>query len=146
MSFQGTQVTGTGLSDYHKIITTFFKCKSQRLKPKSICYRKYKNFNKFAFLNNVAKLQLELGSKDPHEGYDTITNDFLKVVNKHAPLKKKKIRRNDALFMNKELRKAIYIQTKLKTNFLKSPLEQNELQFKKKRNICISLRVKKPHK
>ena len=50
LSFQRTQVTKTGLSDYHKLITTFFKCKSQRLKPKIICYRKYKSFNESAFL------------------------------------------------------------------------------------------------
>ena len=135
MSFQRTQVIETGLSDYHKLITTFFKCKYQRLKPKIICYREYKSFNDSAFLNDVTKLKLELGSKDPHEGYDTITNNFLKVVNKHASLKKKAIRRNDAPFMNKEFREAIYTRTRLKNEFLKNPSEQNELLFKKQRNI-----------
>ena len=48
-----------------------------------------KIFNESALLNDVAKLKFELGSKDPHEGYDTITNNFLNVVNKHASLKKK---------------------------------------------------------
>ena len=100
MSFQRTQVTEMGLSDFHTLITTFFKCKSQCLKPKIISYRKYKSFNESAFLNDVAKLKFELGSKDQHKGYDT--NDFLKVVNNHAPLKKKTIRGNDAPFMNKE--------------------------------------------
>ena len=80
--------------------------------------------------------------KDPHEGYNTITNNFLKVVNKHAPLKKKTIRGNDAPFMNKEFRKAIYTQTKLTNKFLKNPSEKNELLFKKQRNICVSLRRK----
>ena len=93
-------------------------------------------------MNDVAKLKFELGSKDPHEGYDTITNNFLKVVNKHAPLKKKTIRGNDAPFMNKEFRKAIYTRTRLKNKFLKNPAEQNELMFKKQRNICVSLRRK----
>ena len=68
LSFQRTQVTETGLSDYHKLITTFFKCKSQRLKPKIISYWKYESFNESAFLNDVAKLKFELGSKNPHEG------------------------------------------------------------------------------
>ena len=48
-----------------------------------------KIFNESALLNDVAKLKFELGSKDQHEGYDTITNNFLNVFNKHAPLKKK---------------------------------------------------------
>ena len=94
-----------------------------------------------AFLNDVAKLKFELSSKDPHEGYDTITNNFLKVVNKHAPLKKKTVRGNDAPFMNKDFR-AIYTRTRLKNKFLKNPSEQNELMFKKQRNICVSLRKK----
>ena len=139
-SFQRTQVTETSLSDHHKLITTFFKCKSRRLKPKIICYRKYKSFNESTFLNDVAKLKFKLGSKDPHEGCDTITNKFLKIVNKHAPLKKKTIRRNDAPFINKEFRKAIYTRTRLKNRFLKNPSEQNKLLFKEQRNICISLR------
>ena len=88
LSFQRTQVTETGLSDYHKLVTTFFKCKSQRLKPKIISYRKYKSFKESAFLNVVAKLKFELGSKDPHKGCETITNNFLKIFNKYAPLKK----------------------------------------------------------
>lgn len=46
-------------------------------------------------MNHVVKLDLELSSKDPNEGYDTITNNFLKVVNKHASLKKKTISGND---------------------------------------------------
>ena len=48
-------------------------------------------------MNHVVKLDLELSSKDPNEGYDTITNNFLKVVNKHASLKKKTISGNDPL-------------------------------------------------
>ena len=39
-SFFKTHVTETGLSDYHKHISTFFKTKAARLKPKVISYRK----------------------------------------------------------------------------------------------------------
>ena len=78
-----------------------------------------------------------------HTKDTTLTNNFEKVVNKHAPLKKKTIRGNDAPFMNKEIWKAIYTRTKLKTKlFLKNPSEQNELLLKKQRNICVSLRKK----
>ena len=102
--FQRTQVTETCLSDYHKLFTTFFKCKSQRPRPKIICYRKYTSFNESVFLNDVAKLEFELGSKDIHEGYDAIKNDFLKVANKHAPLKKKTIRAKIHLYEQRILK------------------------------------------
>ena len=93
-------------------------------------------------MNDVAKLKFELRSKDPREVYDTITNNFLKMVNEHASLKKKTIKENDAPYMNKEFWKAIYIRTRLKNKSLKNPLEQNEFLFKKERNICVSLRTK----
>ena len=115
LSFQRTQVSETGLSNYPKLSTTFYKCKSQRRKPKIICYLKYKSFNESAFLNDVPKLEFELGSKDPLERQDTITNNFLEVINKHVPLKKKAIRGTmHAPFMNKEFRKAISTRTRLK--------------------------------
>ena len=93
-------------------------------------------------MSGLGKLKFELGWTDSYEGYDTTTNNFLKVVNKYAPLKKKKNSGNDAPFINKEFRKAIYTRTRLKNKFLKNPLEQNELLFKKQRNTYVSIRRK----
>ena len=47
------------------------------------------------------------------------TNTFTNVANKHAPLKKKIIRGNDAPFMTKELRKAIMNRSRSKHKYLK---------------------------
>ena len=44
-SFQFTSVTETGLSDYHRLITTFMKSHFSRLKPKIIHYRNFKTFD-----------------------------------------------------------------------------------------------------
>ena len=55
---------------------------------------------------------------DPHQCYDQITK-FLKVVNKHASIKKKTVKRNDAPFVNKELRKAIHTWSDLRNKFCK---------------------------
>ena len=43
--FQKTKVTETGLSDFHRLISTFLRSQFCRLKPKKISYRKFKNFN-----------------------------------------------------------------------------------------------------
>ena len=48
-SFQKTNVTETGVSDCHKLITTFMKCYISRLKPKNVHYRSYKNLLKKIF-------------------------------------------------------------------------------------------------
>ena len=49
LSFQKTHVTETGLSDYHKLISTFFKSHFTRLRPKVITYRNYKKFDENVF-------------------------------------------------------------------------------------------------
>ena len=43
-SFQIKNVTETGVSDCHKLITTFMKYYISRLKPKNVQYHSYKNF------------------------------------------------------------------------------------------------------
>ena len=54
-SFQKTCTTETGLSDYHKCISTFYKSHYSKLKPKVIHYRNYKNFYEIPFLNDLGK-------------------------------------------------------------------------------------------
>ena len=53
LSFQKTRVTETGISDYHKLISTFLKTRYTRLKLKIIYYRNYKNFNEEIFLKDL---------------------------------------------------------------------------------------------
>ena len=43
--FFKTRTTEPGLSDYYKLVSTFFKSKAPRLKPKVIFYRNYKKFD-----------------------------------------------------------------------------------------------------
>ena len=45
LHFQKTHVAETGLSDYHKMISTFFKASSSKLRTKVIYYRSYKKFS-----------------------------------------------------------------------------------------------------
>ena len=47
-----------------------------------------------------------MNEKDPNQNYQSLTKTFLTIVNKHAPLKKKIVRGNQASFMNKEFQKA----------------------------------------
>ena len=48
-SFQKTMATETGLSDFHKLVSTFFKSHYSRLKPKTVYYRNYKNLTILTF-------------------------------------------------------------------------------------------------
>ena len=64
-----------------------------------------------------------------------MTNVFSNIVGKYSPLKKKFLRRNQAPFITKEFRKAMYNR--------KIPNEENEKLDKKQRNKCDGICKKK---
>ena len=89
-SFQNTIIFASGLSDFHKMILTIVKTTFPKVRPKQIVYRKFKSFDLNNSKNKIRK-KIPLIDK-----YETFEEEFLKVLNKHAPLKKKFIRPNHA--------------------------------------------------
>ena len=104
LSFQKKHVTETGLSDYHKLISTFFKSHFTRLRPKVITYRNYKKFDENLFVNDLHILDIKLDQKNSESNYSLISNRFPEVVNKHAPLS----------FCNQRASKTYLHKTKIK--------------------------------
>ena len=94
-SFQKTMTTETGLGDFDKLVSTFFKSHYSRLKAKIVFYRNYKNFN------NSKYYTLFLDSDDPNENYNFLTRKFQETVNKHASLNKKFLRGNMPLLLTR---------------------------------------------
>ena len=74
--------------------------------------------------------------------YQHSTENFLSVVEKHFPLKKKIVRGNQAPFANREFRKAVYTRSRLRNKYWKNPASENELQYKQQINKCASFRKK----
>ena len=87
------------------MIATFFKLHFSRLRQKVITYRNYKKFHEEKFLNDLKETNIIMNEKDPNQNYQSLTKTFLTIVNKHAPLKKKIVRENQAPFMPKEFQK-----------------------------------------
>ena len=112
-SYFQTHTTETGLSDYHKLISTFFKSKAPRLEPKIIFIE---TFDEKSFLDGLQNKNFSIPSNDPNVNYKSITDNILEIK-KHAPLKKKFMRGNQAFFMNRDFRKAIYVRTRLKNKY-----------------------------
>ena len=75
-----------------------------------------------------------MNEKDPNQNYQSLTKTFLTIVNKHAPLKKKIVRGNQAFFMTKEFQKAIYTRSRLKNKMNKNPNEKN-IAYKRQHKI-----------
>ena len=71
--------------------------------------------------------------------YEVFHGIFMGILDKHAPMKKKMVRGNNAPFMTKTLSKEIMRRSKLKNNFNKNPTEENERLYKRQRNFCVNL-------
>ena len=142
MSFQVTNTTETGLTDCHKLISSFMKFYISHLKLKTTFYRNYKNFDEEKSVKDVKAADFSFSNNDPNENYSALSDTFSKLVVRHAPLKKKIQRGNHAPFVSKEMRKAIYTRSRLRNTFCKNPSEENEIKYKRQRNLCVSLRCK----
>ena len=61
----------------------------------------------------------------------------IKILNKHAPIKKKYKRCNQMPFVTKDLSKAIMKRSKLRNNYLKNKTDANRMLCKNQRNYCV---------
>ena len=136
-SFEKCFTLETGMSDFHKLIITILKVKPDKLQPKIIKYRDYKNFESNAFNN---KLQISLKNFDMNNSsFIELKTIFMELLNKVAPQKTKYLRANHSKFMTKKLSKAITLRTKLRNQFLKTRTSEVKLKYNKQRNLCVSL-------
>ena len=88
--FQHSKVFETGLSDFHLLTVTEFKMSFQKLRPKILNYRYYKNFDNEKFRSDIWKMNLNTTDL---EGF---MKTVFRICNKHAPIKSKYIRANEA--------------------------------------------------
>ena len=129
-----------GLSDWHSIIMTLFKKQVSRLAPIEIKYRSFKNFDEELFLSElneqISNIDFNIDSND----FETFLQTFEKVSDKHAPMKKKIIRGNNAPFVTNQLRKEIRHRSKLRNKARKEGTSTAKIAYRKQRNKCTKLR------
>ena len=109
----------------------------KKQKPNIIQYRNYKTFNEQLFRIELDKelAKIDLNDVDSAE----LHNQFLSVLNKHAPIKHKYIRVNNSSYMTKSLRKEIMFPSRRRNKFLKTKTEESKQLYKKQRNLCVTL-------
>ena len=79
--------------------------------------------------------------------YQDFLNIFINILNKHAPMKQKYLIANQGRFMTKDLHKAIMKRSRLRNKFLRDRTDISREEYKKQRNLCVSLlkKAKKDH-
>ena len=139
-NFQNTSAITSGFSDFHKMTITVLKTEFVKADPIQINYRDYKNYNSLEFNNEV---RYKLNSDDTcFKNYDKFQNVLRKVLDKHAPLKKKYLRANNSPFMTKPLRKLIMNRSRCKNAYFKNKTVENWEKYRKLRNDCVKLTKK----
>ena len=138
--FQNTSKIETGISDFHKLVVKMLKMFYKKQKPKIIQYRNYKTLNEQLFRTELDKelAAIDLNNVELAEFH----NEFLSVLNKHAPMKYKYIRANNSSYMTKSLRKGIILRSRLHNKFLKAKTEESKQLYNKQRNLCATLLCK----
>ena len=136
--FQNTTTIATGLSDFHKMVVTVMKTTFPKAGPTILYYRDYKNFDLYKFRADLRDQLSRISQKD----YLSFEITFLKVLEQHAPMKKKVLRANNKPYMTKALRKAIMRRSTLKTKYLKTKTDENLKAFKKQKNFTNRLAKK----
>ena len=111
--FQHSNVFETRLSHFHLLTITEFKMGYQKLPPKTVNYRDYRDYKNF----DIEKLRPDI-SKFDFGASAGFKSTIFSILNKHVPIKRKYIREKEAPLISKELHKAIVHRSKLGTVFL----------------------------
>ena len=122
-SFKSTCVGEKGLSDFNFMTLTVMRKIFKKYHPKTINYRSNKSVSNDEYrktlLNNLSKGNFI----NDDDSFHRFCHRNLNALNKHAPHKKKHAQVNKKPFLNKELSKAIMIQTKLQNILLQNRSE-----------------------
>ena len=120
-----------------------FKTRLPKVEPKSISYRDFKRFVPLDF--NV-ELYEQLSQYGVVDSYDQFKTEYLKILNRHDPLKQKTLRGAGAPYVTKTLRKAIMTRSRLERRYHLNRTDENYTLFKKQRNYVSNLYKKERKK
>ena len=124
--FQSTCVLETGLSDFHLMTVTIVRKIFKNLKLRTKNYRSYKHFSNEAYrefpLHELSK-EVFFNNNDGLQRFHDIN---INILNRYEPRKRENARKNQMLFITKDLSKAIMKRSRLHNNFLKNRMGRNE--------------------
>lgn len=125
------------ISDHKAIICSisYDLPKRSKMSHKYITYRSFKNFSQINFINDLSMLNLSpiLMCADPNEAANLFLAALLTIINKHAPIKRKRVKYQiRPAWLTQEIKDEMLIRDKLKKD------KKFDL-YKKQRNKVLSL-------
>ena len=124
-SFCHSKVVDIGLSDFHLLTVTVLRSSFKKQEPRIIRYRNFSKFSNEEFQNLLIQ---DLSERNiPNDDFKSFQNTILNLLDKHVPIKKKYIRRNNSAFVDKAFRKEIMKRSRLFNTFKKKKNKYNDL-------------------
>ena len=71
--------------------------------------------------------------------FGTFKSTLDNILQKHAPIKKRYVRANQASFINSKIHKEVMRRTRLRNKFIDSKTDADRIAYNKQRNYCVSL-------
>ena len=140
--FNQVKVFDSGLSDFHKMLVVGTKIHIPRKCPRKIQYRSFKNFNDTDYKNDVKNIPFYISKT--FDDVDDIAWCHEKlladVIDSHAPLKHKTLKKDSVPFMNSELRKLIHRRNQLRNRFWRTKTRMDWENYRSIRNKTNKVR------
>ena len=138
-SFQNSTVIETGLSDFHKMSLTVLKVFYKKQRPNIVRYRDYRNFDNEIFMSDIKNGIFQKYSQNQFLEFECFKRKIDCSLEKHAPLKKRYVRANQAPFIDKNISKHIMKRSRLRNKFLNSKNDTDRKAYNAQRNLCVNL-------
>ena len=141
--FRKCGVHHLALSD-HSMVYGIMRDKVCKHQPQIITYRSTKNIDNALLNQDLITAPWHVASifDDIDDKYDYWNGLFESIVNEHAPIKRKRVRKNDVPYMTKDWKIAIRNKRKYAVRFAKNRTQENFELKKKYRNLATKERRK----
>ena len=130
-SFQNSVTVETGLSDFHKMTLTVMKVFYKKQKTNIVTYRNYKHFSIEEFMFDVKNSIIQMTSERNNLKFDRFKTALDKAIQRHAPIKKRYVRANQAPIINKKINKEIMKRSRLRNKFLNTKSDIDRKAYNK---------------
>ena len=115
------------------VMKDFYKKQS----PNIIRYRSYRNFNHEIFINEVENNIWKKYSHKSNLELEIFKNEADHILEKHAPIKKRYIRVNQAPFIDKTISKNMK-RSRLRNTFLNTKSDIDRKVYNAQRDLCTA--------
>ena len=138
-SFQNYTVIETSFFDFHKMSLTIMKVFYKKQRHKTARYQNYRNFDNELFINEVKNSTEQEYYQNKSLESESFKKKVENVLQKHAPLKKRYVRANQELFIDKNINKNTMKRSHLRNKFLNTKSDIDPKAYNTQQNLCASL-------